>query len=1002
MNSPTLSQATTSINSTVEDSIIHLLNSIRYEVERNKYPTELDYEKFKNIHDTLEKLINEEHNSIKKRKFMAFLPIINNFRLQTLVLRKCIKSCEGIQVDQYLNQFETKIAMIHNESFDEMNRKILIILGGVDVIAEIFVLDVKVFGINSSSINNSIRQLIATVLTNMTFGNKDIKRKLCSHSNFIHTVTKIIEESQSLSLVYASLIRNLSWKADQEMTEILSETVSALCKSALRAYVCKDFKRLSSSLQALWNLAGNSMDNRRTICNDQSFMDLLINLLTITPQQATLLESASGILSYASIYISKNNAVLSSSKKIKTIQYLFNLLKESSFTIISNSLNSLYHLILQDVEMQHRILNNQNCMFLLNRLRNSNREDIRNVVKKLLNEVYNNSPLSFDCHLPKSTYASHHSYMSRDNEMIASCNHRLYESQYSDNGRLLPLRSTLLPAPVPVFSSPRGNIMFKSQNDCYMEYNGFKDPNKFNLQSISSRSNSLPRQYNDRNNGINNDLVKPTISSTPIEKLDVKMNTLQVNPSINTEPIEQLNDSGESENRLSDSMRCTRSSVVSFGTDIQNQSGWESVVSTTENSAPTSPISMRDIPDSPTQCMKLKPPIEYKMLLNNQGPSSLTPLANHQPPINSNIKIDSIENELEGGGIIKNFRNIDKSSNSNSDSDGEQQNNTNETFKGYSSGNSHLDIDDDLKIQSGSFLSKNNTELLETSIEAFIPPPCASSSFTELAKYDTLLSQVINETIPKPSNVNEQLFINNINPLIKNNTINGNSHFYGEENRSGGIFNVKGGVSNGICQELTKDQESGEDDFNLCASNFLENSAHSIEETRSCSSKNGNCSTDASKVFSIDSFVNKITDNTFEFDDEDDDDDGDDNDDDDDDNDNLNFCTDDINTLPYDIEEYSEKDNNDIIIDCSKLTKKSTPSTVEKQKCTKGSLIPTISKPKSNKKKEVSKGIKPFMNKSNLSPSAHISPFNYKKNEEKGMEGQIIEKKKTGMIVTSV
>uniref|UniRef100_A0A0K0FQE1 Uncharacterized protein n=1 Tax=Strongyloides venezuelensis TaxID=75913 RepID=A0A0K0FQE1_STRVS len=84
-------------------------------------------------------------------------------------------------------------------------------------------------------------------------------------------------------------------------------------------------------------------------------------------------------------------------------------------------------------------------MFLLNRLRNSNREDIRNIVKKLLNEIYSNSNMS---------------------------------------NRLLPLRNTLLLAPVHVVSSTRGNIMFKSQNDCYVDYNGFKDPNKFNLTSI--------------------------------------------------------------------------------------------------------------------------------------------------------------------------------------------------------------------------------------------------------------------------------------------------------------------------------------------------------------------------------------------------------------------------------------------------------------------------------------------------------------------------------------
>lgn len=252
-----------------------------------------------------------------------------------------------------------------------------------------------------------------------------------------------------------------------------------------------------------------------------------------------------------------------------------------------------------------------------------------------------------------------------------------------------------------------------------------------------------------------------------------------------------------------------------------------------------------------------------------------------------------------------------------------------------------------------------------------------------------MLSQVINETIPKPSNVNEQLFMSNINSIIKNNiTING-SHFFNEENREDGINKIEGIISNMVSQISTNNQDNETRNFNLCSSNFLENSNHSIEEARSYSSKNDNCSTDVSKIYSIDSFVNEITDNTFEFDD------------DDDDNDNLNYCNDDINALPYDIEEYSEMDD-DIVIDCSKLTKKPTTSIIDKQKNTKGSLIPTIVKPKLNKSKEFSKEIKPFMNKSNLSPSAHVYPFNYKKNENKGIEETIIEKKKAGMIVTTV
>uniref|UniRef100_A0A0N4ZCX8 TOG domain-containing protein n=1 Tax=Parastrongyloides trichosuri TaxID=131310 RepID=A0A0N4ZCX8_PARTI len=987
MKSPTLSPATTSINSTVEESIIHVLSSIRYEVERNRYPTESDYEKFKSIHDTLQKIVNEEHNDLKKRKFMAFLPIINNFRLQTLLLRKCIKSCEGIQVNQYLDQFENEIATIHNESFDEINRKILIIIGGVDVIAEIFVLDVKVFGINSNSVNSNIRQLIATVLTNMTFGNKNIKRKLCFHSSFIHTVTKIIEQSHSLSLVYASLIRNLSWKADEEMTKILSETVSALCKSALRAYAAQDLKRLSAALQALWNLSGNSMDNRKSICEHHDFLDLVVNLLTVPPQQATILESASGILSYASIYLGENNQTLAIFEKTKIIQYLFNLLKESSFTIISNSLNALYHLVKKDTEMQLKLLNNQNCMILLNKLRNSNREDIRNVAKKLLNEIHNNSVVAFDAPIPRHLHSPHHSYMSRENEMIASGGSKLYGSQYSDGGRLLPLRSTLLPAPVPMFSSPGRNIMFKSQNDGYMHYNNeFKDPNQFNLMAKSPRCNSLPRHYNNRNNEISINTSKIQSTSVPIKQLSKQLNDLQIGNELNNQEDGTFNDSGESENRLSDSMRCTRTSVISFGTDIQNQSGWESVVSTTENSAPTSPISMRDIPDSPTQCMRQRsPPLQFKLFQSSQGPCSLTPLANEQPTINSNIQLNLIENELEGGDIVKNFRNAVKSNNSNSisGSDCDLQNRTNETVKAQSSNSSHCDIEEDLRIQSGSFLNENNTQLLENSIEAFIPPPRASSSYAELPKNDELLSHVIKETIPKPSTTddNNHLLMKSIKSAIKNNVTGGTK----KDNKMSCEE-----ISNNFCHKSISSHEHYE--YNSYTTTCLINSNHSIEHIRSSPLDGDNQCTDIRKSASTNSFIDDITDNTFDYDDDciDDDDD-------------LDICSDDLNVLPYDIDNYSEEeDDGDIVIDCSQLKKKPIqPVGNNKQNITKGSMIPKIVKPKS--KKKVSKDIiKPFMNKSNLSPSARISPFNYKKTESKDVEEESLQKKGSGIIVTTV
>uniref|UniRef100_A0A0K0FQE2 Uncharacterized protein n=1 Tax=Strongyloides venezuelensis TaxID=75913 RepID=A0A0K0FQE2_STRVS len=188
--------------------------------------------------------------------------------------------------------------------------------------------------------------------------------------------------------------------------------------------------------------------------------------------------------------------------------------------------------------------------------------------------------------------------------------------------------------------------------------------------------------------------------------------------------------------------------------------------------------------------------------------------------------------------------------------------------------------------------------MLEMSIKVFIPPSCVSSSFTELSKYDVLLSQVINETIPQPSNNNEQLLTNSIKSVIKR------SYLLGNGNYSIDIGNVPS---------------------------------------------------------SIDSYMDSTPNSIFEFED--------------DDNDKLNFCSDDINILPCDIDEYSEKKK-------------------KKQKTIKGSLIPTTAKVKTNKKVSISKEIKLFMIKSNL------SPYNYKKSDNKQIEDESL--KKTGIIVTTV
>lgn len=86
------------------------------------------------------------------------------------------------------------------------------------------------------------------------------------------------------SQVYAGLLRNLSWMADAEMSATLSPTVSALTRASLRAYRANESKCLCATLSALWNLASHSRENKKSICEQSGFLDMIVELLTTDAQ----------------------------------------------------------------------------------------------------------------------------------------------------------------------------------------------------------------------------------------------------------------------------------------------------------------------------------------------------------------------------------------------------------------------------------------------------------------------------------------------------------------------------------------------------------------------------------------------------------------------------------------------------------------------------------------------------------------------------------------------
>jgi adenomatosis polyposis coli protein len=104
--------------------------------------------------------------------------------------------------------------------------------------------------------------------------------------------------------VTASVLRNLSWRADQNSKQILREvgSVSRLMTAAIEA---NRESTLKSILSALWNLSAHCSANKAEICATPGALEFLVDTLSYDAPSKTLavVENAGGILRNASSHV---------------------------------------------------------------------------------------------------------------------------------------------------------------------------------------------------------------------------------------------------------------------------------------------------------------------------------------------------------------------------------------------------------------------------------------------------------------------------------------------------------------------------------------------------------------------------------------------------------------------------------------------------------------------------------------------------------------------------
>ncbi|KAL5282974.1 APC2 family protein [Megaselia abdita] len=239
------------------------------------------------------------------------------------------------------------ISSLMKVSFDEEHRQTMCMLGSLQVIARLVHLDHAVHGPKpGDQCCSSLRRFALMSLTNLTFGDDNNKALLCSNKPFMKALVAQLDFApDDLLQVTASVLRNLSWRVDNNMKTMLNDigTITALTKAAMKN---GNENTLKAILSALWNLSAHCSKNKAEFCNVDGSLSFLVQMLSYEGPSKTLkiTENAGGILKNVSNHIAVSDAYRKILREKNCLSILLQQLKSESLTVVSNSCGTLWNL----------------------------------------------------------------------------------------------------------------------------------------------------------------------------------------------------------------------------------------------------------------------------------------------------------------------------------------------------------------------------------------------------------------------------------------------------------------------------------------------------------------------------------------------------------------------------------------------------------------------------------------------------------------------------------
>ncbi|XP_022919710.2 uro-adherence factor A-like isoform X1 [Onthophagus taurus] len=311
-----------------------------------------DADSRKKASEALHNLVHSQPDEKLRKRETRVLKLLEQARLYTEALKNNTEFIPDPSISSGDDTASDKhpvatIAHLMKHSFDEGHRQAICQLGGIYVIANLVENEHSIHGsTNEDGQCILMRRYACMALTNLTFGDSGNKALLCSFREFMRAlVVQLQSPSDELRQVTASVLRNLSWRADSVSKEILKEvgTVTGLMKAAM---VDSKENTLKSILSALWNLSAHCTENKAEICAIDGALGFLVDMLSYkTPSKSlAVIENSGGILRNISSQIAVREDYREILRKHNCLQVLLEQLKSPSLTIVSNACGTLWNL----------------------------------------------------------------------------------------------------------------------------------------------------------------------------------------------------------------------------------------------------------------------------------------------------------------------------------------------------------------------------------------------------------------------------------------------------------------------------------------------------------------------------------------------------------------------------------------------------------------------------------------------------------------------------------